>query len=150
MMCTLDRIEPPLRLAKPMTYMNRSGIAVAAMTEALAIPPEELLVVVDDIDLPVGRLRLRPSGGAGSHNGLRDIVAAIGTSFPRLRIGVRGEAPWDDLADYVLAPFTSDEEQQVVAVIERAAEAVLAAVNLGLAPAMNQFNRAAVDEDEPE
>lgn len=167
LICTLDRIEPrsqpellrggenastsiclpPLRLAKPQTYMNRSASAVVAVTEAFAIAPEEMLVVVDDIDLPLGRLRLRPSGGAGSHNGLRDIVEAVGTSFPRLRIGVRGEAPWDDLADYVLSPFTSDEQEQLNAVIERATEAVLATVRQGLAPAMNQFNRAAPEAD---
>jgi PTH1 family peptidyl-tRNA hydrolase len=124
-----------------MTYMNRSGAAVAALAERFELEPEAILVVVDDIDLPLGRLRIRRSGGPGSHNGLRDIVDCIGSDFPRLRVGVCGEEPWDDLAEYVLSPFTQDEVRQVEETVKRAADAVFAAIRLGIGQAMNQFNR---------
>jgi PTH1 family peptidyl-tRNA hydrolase len=121
--------------------MNRSGSVAVELLDELEIGPESALVVVDDVDLPLGSMRLRPSGGSGTHNGLRDLVANIGTGFPRLRIGVRGPGPISDLADYVLAPFTSEEKERAEDVFERAAEAVEAAVSLGIERAMNEFNR---------
>jgi len=132
----------PVVLAKPQTYMNRSGVAVLALATAIGVVPASILVVADDVDLPLGRLRLRRTGGPGTHNGLRDVVDAVGTGFPRLRVGVRGERPWDDLADYVLAPFETDEQSAVDAVVARAADAVEATLREGLGPAMNRFNRA--------
>jgi PTH1 family peptidyl-tRNA hydrolase len=146
--CTLRGFDRTVRMARPMTYMNRSGSAVAALAERYDLEPETILVVVDDIDLPLGRLRLRRSGGPGSHNGLRDIVDCIGTEFPRLRVGVCGEEPWDDLAEYVLSSFTEDETQLVEETVKRAADAVFATIRLGLGPAMNQYNRAAPSKDE--
>ncbi len=129
-------------LAKPRTYMNRSGSAVAELTAGLGVPPSAALIVVDDVDLPLGRIRIRPSGGPGTHNGLRDIVAAVGTGFPRLRAGVGREgAPSGDLADFVLAPFEDDEAQRAERLIERAADAVTISVFDGLERAMNRFNR---------
>lgn len=146
--CTLRGFDQAVRMARPMTYMNRSGAAVLALAGMYELEPESILVVVDDIDLPLGRLRLRRSGGPGSHNGLRDIVDCIGSDFPRLRVGVCGEEPWDDLAEYVLSPFTQEELRLVEETVKRAADAVFAAVRLGIGPAMNQYNRAAVSRDE--
>ncbi len=108
---------------------------------AVEIEYQEMLVIVDDIDLPLGRLRLRAGGGPGTHNGLRDIVAATGTDFPRLRVGVRGENIGENLADYVLSPFPQDEHDRVARVIERAADSVEMAIAEGVPAAMNVFNR---------
>ncbi len=105
------------------------------------IAPHEMLVIVDDIDLPLGRLRLRPRGGPGTHNGLRDIVANAGSDFPRLKVGVRGEDIDGDLAEYVLSPFPGDECDKVERVIERAADSVEMAIAEGVTAAMNVFNR---------
>ena len=105
------------------------------------IEPREMLVIVDDIDLPLGRLRMRANGGPGTLNGLRDIVAVTGTGFPRLRVGVRGENIGPDLAEYVLSPFPEDENTRVERVIERAADAVEMTIAEGVTAAMNVFNR---------
>ena len=137
----VQRDSGQLWLAKPRTYMNRSGSALAMLAAALAVEPCRMFVVVDDVDLDVGRLRVRRSGGPGTHNGLKDVVNALGTGFPRLRFGVRGTDPWDDLADYVLTPFADDEEAVVRDAVERAAAAVEMAVTEGIERAMNVFNR---------
>ncbi len=129
-------------LAKPRTYMNRSGSAIAELISGLGIRLGEALVVVDDVDLPLGRIRIRPSGGPGTHNGLRDIVAAVGTGFPRLRAGVGREGGTKtDLADFVLSPFEDDESMAAEALVKRAAEAVTVSVFEGLERAMNRFNQ---------
>jgi PTH1 family peptidyl-tRNA hydrolase len=128
-------------VAKPMTYMNLSGSALSWLLGRFSFEPEQVLVVVDDIDLPVGRLRLRRKGGPGTHNGLRDLCDVAGTGFPRLRVGVRGEAPWDDLAAYVTSAFPRDELDAVNAAVARAADAVEAVINDGIDMAMNEFNR---------
>ncbi len=130
-----------LWLAKPLTYMNRSGSAVIELMTDLELTAEQILVVVDDIDLPLGRLRLRASGGSGSHNGLRDIVDGIGTSFARLRVGVRGDEPWDDLAEYVLSEVSAEEKAVVELTVARAADAVQTVLSQGIKPAMDRFNR---------
>lgn len=130
----------PVLLALPQTFMNLSGEAVSAISRREDIDPAECLVVVDDVDLPLGELRLRQRGGPGSHNGLRSVVAAIGEGFPRLRLGIRGIEPWADLADYVLAPFEEDEREVVEAMVLRAVECVEQAIYAGLARAANRFN----------
>ncbi|MFN3413320.1 MAG: aminoacyl-tRNA hydrolase [Thermoanaerobaculum sp.] len=127
-------------LVKPTTYMNRSGQAVAALCNEEGLVPAQVLVVVDDVDLPLGQLRLRSRGGPGTHNGLRSVVDAVGESFPRLRVGVRGVQPWTDLAAYVLAPFTEEEEPAAEAMVQRAADCVEEALFSGLARAANRFN----------
>ncbi len=124
--------------AKPLTYMNRSGDAVRWLIERFGLEPERILVVVDDIDLPIGRLRLRKHGGPGTHNGLRDLCDVVGTGFPRLRVGVRGEEIWDDLAAYVTDPFDPRELKDVDRAIARAADAVEAVITDGLDAAMNR------------
>jgi PTH1 family peptidyl-tRNA hydrolase len=129
-------------LAKPVTFMNRSGRAGMDLLDRLVLEPEQMLVVCDDVDLDLGRLRLRRSGGPGTHNGLRDLVACVGRSFPRLRLGVGREDSSDDLADYVLSPFADSEQEQAREVITRAADAVEAVLKDGLDEAMGRFNRA--------
>ena len=128
-------------LARPLSFMNRSGGVATALLSEFEIDPDEMLVVVDDIDLPLGMLRFRKNGGPGTHNGLRDICDAVGTQFPRLRVGVRGDTIGGNLADYVTSPFESEELVRVDATILRAADAVDAAVRDGVEKAMNIFNR---------
>ena len=114
----------PLLLAKPLTYMNRSGDAVAALARYYDIAPADLLIVIDEAALPFGKLRARPRGSAGGHNGLKSIVERLGTQeFPRLRLGVgRGDGR-RDLADHVLATFEPEERTELESVIARAADA---------------------------
>ena len=130
----------PVLVAKPLTYMNRSGDAVAALARYYDVPLDDLLVVVDDIDLPFGRLRARPRGSAGTHNGLRSIVDRVGTEFPRLRLGVgRGDAR-RDLADHVLSKFERDEIAALDEFIARAADAAEMFAAAGIATVMNTYN----------
>jgi PTH1 family peptidyl-tRNA hydrolase len=136
--------------AKPTTYMNRSGSAVESLVNDLEIEHTQLLVVVDDIDLAIGRLRLRRSGGPGTHNGLRDIVAHIGSDFARLRVGVGASEPVDELADFVLSPFDDEELETVEETLKRAVEAALVCLAEGLKPAMDRFNRNSEPEGEQE
>ncbi len=131
----------PVLLAKPLTFMNRSGEAVAALAHYYDIVPADLLVVVDEIDLPFGRLRARGRGSAGTHNGLRSIVQQLGTTeFPRLRLGIgRGDAR-RDLADHVLSTFEADERPAVEEFIARAADAAEMFAMEGIARVMNVYN----------
>jgi PTH1 family peptidyl-tRNA hydrolase len=138
---TTARLGPRLVLAKPLSYMNRTGRAVDRLLDLLDIEPAQMLVVVDDIDLPLGTLRLRPSGGPGTHNGLRDVCDRVGGSFPRLRVGVRGDGPIGDLADYVLSPFTEAEQARLPELVALAADAVETSIVEGLDRAMGRFNR---------
>ncbi len=136
-----------LLVAKPQMFMNCSGAAVEALLDAEGLTIEEVLVVVDDLDLPLGRLRLRAAGGPGTHNGLRDICHRLGPSFARARMGVGGAEPVTDLAAFVLAPFAPTEEPLVADLVQRAADAIEVAVRDGVTVAMNRFNRAVVEKD---
>ena len=132
----------PFGLAKPLTYMNRSGTAVKNLIGHYGIELENVLVVVDDVNLPPGKLRLRSGGSAGGHNGVQDIIDRLGSdAFPRLRIGIGDDFSRGRQADYVLAPFSPDERPIMEEAIDRAAEAVVAFVCEGLMPAMNRYNR---------
>jgi peptidyl-tRNA hydrolase, PTH1 family len=133
--------DVPLLLAKPLTFMNRSGDAVAALSRYFDIAPGELLIVMDDVDLPFGRLRARQRGSAGTHNGLRSIVDRLGTTdFPRLRLGVgRGDAR-RDLADHVLSRFEPDETAALESFIARAADAAEMFAADGILKVMNAYN----------
>jgi peptidyl-tRNA hydrolase, PTH1 family len=131
-------------LAKPQTYMNLSGESVKGLATKYEVPPERLLVVVDDVALPVGRIRLRASGSAGGQKGLQNVVECFRTpAVPRLRIGIAGEhfAPGDDRADYVLARFSKTERAAIQAAVEDACDAVEVFVTDGLDAAMSRFNR---------
>ncbi len=129
-------------LSKPTTYMNRSGVSVAEAVRFYKLDPGcDLLVITDDVALRVGVIRLRPGGGAGGHNGLRDIESRLGTAdYPRLRIGVGAPHPGEDQASYVLGRFREDERDAVERAIDRAADAAEVFCREGLDAAMNRFN----------
>lgn len=131
----------PLIIAKPLTFMNSSGEAVAPIVHYYKVPLERLLVIHDDIDLPLGMLRIRPGGGSAGHNGMLSIFDKLGTNaIPRLRIGI-GRPPGNmDPAVYVLQDFQLQEEELRKMVIEQACEAVLTFVKDGLEKAMNEYN----------
>lgn len=127
-------------LVEPVTFMNLSGDAVSQVRSFYKLEPADVLVVVDEVQLPVGRVRVRRSGSAGGHNGLKSIIQHIGDGFPRLRIGVgRGDPKWD-LADHVLSRFARDERDLVADAVNRAADAVELFVEEGVELVMNRFN----------
>jgi PTH1 family peptidyl-tRNA hydrolase len=127
-------------LAKPMTFMNASGEAVGGLLRYFKIEPQDLLVVVDEIQLPLAKLRARPRGSAGGHNGLKSIIAHVGTEFGRLRIGVgRGDAR-RDLSDHVLAKFDKQEAAEVDRMTKTAADAAEMFITSGIAAVMNEYN----------
>jgi PTH1 family peptidyl-tRNA hydrolase len=129
-------------LIKPTTFMNLSGVAVRALADFYKVSHDRVLVVLDDAALPFGRLRIRPFGSAGSHNGLESILVHFATQeVPRLRIGIGAPPPPMALHDYVLAPFGPDEEGTLKAVLDRSAEAIRVILKNGLAAAMNGFNK---------
>jgi peptidyl-tRNA hydrolase, PTH1 family len=128
-------------LAIPETYMNVSGQAVRDLLRRRHRRATDLLVVHDDLDLPLGHLRLKPGNGAGGHNGIRSLIEVLGTGqFPRLRLGIGRPPAGVDPADFVLERFTSDERPAIDAAIDRAAEAALAVATDGLPAAMNRYN----------
>ena len=129
-------------LMKPVTYMNLSGEAVRQAADFYKVSPDHVLVVSDDVSLPVGRLRIRKSGSAGGHNGLKNIIQQLGTDqFPRLKVGV-GEKPHPDydLADWVLGKFVGEDKKTIDAAIKRAADAVECYIQDGPDKAMSRFN----------
>ena len=127
-------------LLKPQTYMNLSGESVAKLTRFFKIPSQRVLVVYDDLDLPLARLRLRPDGGAGGHKGIRSIIERLGTqAFPRLRVGI-GRPVHGDPVDFVLQDFTADEWTDVEAALDRAVEAIEHWLSHGIDETMNVFN----------
>jgi peptidyl-tRNA hydrolase, PTH1 family len=129
-------------LVKPMSFMNRSGYPLFAVAQFYKIQPQEILLVLDDFALPLGRLRIRPDGGTGGHNGLESIIVQFGTEkIPRLRIGIGG-APGEGAVDYVLGRFFDEEKPVVSTSVDRAVEAVKCAIDNGLVSAMNTFNKA--------
>ena len=131
-----------LILLKPQTFMNLSGLSVMDAARFYKLPPERIIVLFDDISLPVGRLRIRPDGSAGGHNGIKSIIGAINSqSFPRVKIGVGAKPHPDyDLADWVLSAFPPDEEKVLQPALKRAAEAALEIVKNGTYEAANRFN----------
>jgi peptidyl-tRNA hydrolase, PTH1 family len=131
-------------LAKPRTLMNRSGQAAAALCRKYGIEPADLVVVYDDADLAFGRVRVRPEGGTGGHNGVRSLVEVLGTgSFPRVKLGVLGEGRHSrDLADYVLDAFLPDERPVVLRMVELGADAAAAVIRDGIEAAQAAFNGA--------
>jgi PTH1 family peptidyl-tRNA hydrolase len=133
-------------LAKALTFMNLSGPAIAELARYYRVSLADLLVVSDDVNLPLGRLRFRPGGSEGGHNGLRSVAEALGTvDYPRLRIGVGRGDERRDLADHVLARFDEDEQPGIEGAIARAADAVEAWTQQGFEAVMNAYNRANED-----
>ena len=129
-------------LMKPQTFMNLSGEAVGQAARFYKIPPERVLVVSDEISLPLGKLRVRPKGSAGGHNGLKSIITSLGSdAFPRIRIGVGAPPHPDyDMADWVLSVFRNQDLEDMLAASDRAAEAVTTYISDGPERAMNRFN----------
>jgi len=135
-------------VAKPLTFMNNSGEAVAALARYYDVPIGDLLIVIDEVALPFGRLRARARGSAGGHNGLKSVIARLGTTeFARLRLGVgRGDAR-RDLADHVLSKFEADEQSALGEFIARAADAAEMFAAEGIEKVMNTYNPGATDPD---
>lgn len=130
-------------LMKPQTFMNLSGDAVAQAAKFYKIPPEHVIVVSDEISLPIGKLRIRTKGSAGGHNGLKDIIAKLGTdAFPRIRIGVGAPPHPDyDMADWVLGTFQNQDAEIMAEAAQRAAEACVCYITEGAQQAMNRYNQ---------
>ncbi len=128
-------------LAKPQTYMNLVGRSVGALTRYYRVPLSQLVIVCDDLDLPLGSLRLRPAGGTAGHKGMASILEHLGTpDFPRLRLGIGRPPGRMDPADFVLQDFSADEASAVEGMLDRAAECLAASVVGGIQQAMTRFN----------
>jgi PTH1 family peptidyl-tRNA hydrolase len=133
--------EASVLLVKPLAFMNASGVPVARLLAERAASPGDLVVVVDDVALELGTVRVRERGGHGGHNGLRSIVDVLGTEdFARVRVGVSRGEPGEDLAEYVLAPFPPEESLVVQEAVGLAADAVVCLVEEGAQAAMSRFN----------
>ena len=131
-----------LFLLKPQTFMNLSGRSVLQLSAYYSIPPQRIIVLFDDISLPVGRLRCRADGSAGGHNGIKSIISELGSQdFPRVKIGVGGKPHENaDLADWVLSGFTSSEEKALLDALTRAGEAALCVMSHGMTETANRYN----------
>jgi peptidyl-tRNA hydrolase, PTH1 family len=141
LVCKTSYMGERIILVKPQTYMNKSGNSVASLVRFYQVPLENLLVTYDDVDLPLGVIRIRPSGGSGGQNGMQSIIERLGTEeFPRLRIGTGRPPGRMDAADYVLQDFSSQETEELNDILDRGVNAVLAFISNGLDNAMNTFN----------
>jgi len=131
-----------LYLLKPQTFMNLSGRSVLQLSAYFSIPPQRIIVMFDDISLEPGRLRVRPNGSAGGHNGIKSIISELGSQdFPRVKIGVGAKAhPEQDLADWVLSSFSASEEKALVSALENAGNAALCIIDKSVAEAANRYN----------
>ena len=131
-----------LFLLKPQTYMNLSGRSVLQLSAFFHIPPQRIIVMFDDISLEPGRLRVRPDGSAGGHNGIKSIIQELGSSdFPRVKIGVGAKPHPDyDLADWVLSTFSAQEEKALAVALDNAAKAALTILDSGVSEAANRYN----------
>lgn len=130
-------------LVKPQTFMNLSGEAVGPIARYYKVLPQDVLVLHDELDFALGRVQIKPGGGHGGHNGLRNIILHIGPDFPRIRMGIgRSGSQKSSVVDYVLAPFDATSEQRVAQCVELTCEGVALFVDKGLQHAMNHINRA--------
>ena len=135
--------DEPVIVTKPLTFMNLSGQAVAALAGFYKIEPADVFIVTDDVALPLGKLRARREGGAGGHNGLKSIIQHLGTqAFPRMRVGVGRGSDGRDLSDHVLGRFEAAERDTVSAAVLRAADATEVFISEGIERVMNAFNAA--------
>lgn len=129
-------------LCQPLTYMNLSGECILSLADYYNIPDENIIVIYDDIDLPLGEVRVKAKGGPGTHNGMRSVVACLGTrDFPRIRVGIGPKSQQMDLIHFVLSRFTKEEQPVIDKAIERAGEAAIMIVTKGINYAMNEINR---------
>jgi peptidyl-tRNA hydrolase, PTH1 family len=134
------RLDGPVLLVKPLTFMNLSGQAIGELTRYFKIELGDLIVIVDEVHLPLGKLRARKRGSAGGHNGLKSVIAHVGDEFSRLRMGVGRGADQRNLADHVLARFEKDEAAEVERMTARAADAAEMFITSGIEAVMNAFN----------
>lgn len=137
----------PLLLAKPQTYMNKSGDAVGPLAAYYKIDPRDVLVIYDDLDLPLGTLRLREQGGAGGHNGMKSIIQHLGNGFPRLRLGIDRPPGRMPPAAYVLQDFSDEEWDVVDQMLDRAVDVVHAFLHDGVELAMSRFNGSVLEDE---
>ena len=140
--CQVNYQGSKLFLLKPLTYMNLSGRSVVQLSAYFNIPPQRIIVLFDDISLEPGRLRVRSDGSAGGHNGIKSIIAELGSQdFPRVKIGVGAKAHKEqDLADWVLSSFSANEEKDLSSALQRAADAALCIIDHGVPEAANRYN----------
>jgi len=128
-------------ILQPLTYVNLSGSCIRHFYKRLRLNLKDLLIICDDINLPIGKVKIRPSGSAGGHNGLASIINWLGTEeFPRLRIGIRTEEPIEDFSEYVLSEFSKDQDKIIEHVIDKAVLACESWIKNGIEVAMNKFN----------
>jgi len=128
-------------LAKPRTFMNLSGKSVKLLMQRFQVAPSDVLIIHDDLDLPLGKLRLYPGGGSGGHKGVESIINQVGSQdFPRVRVGIGRPQGYEDAADYVLSDFSPEERAVIEGTIVRVAEAVLCLLREGIVAAMNKYN----------
>ena len=129
-------------LGKPQTYMNLSGMSVARLLDKYGLPVEDLIVLVDEVNLPLGSVRVKPRGSAGGHNGLKSIIGALQSDeFVRVRLGAQPDRPLEDKVSYVTGRFRKADLETVVEMVDRAADAVRVILKEGVQKAMNRFNR---------
>jgi len=129
-------------LGKPQTFMNLSGMSVARLLAKYGLPVEDLIVLVDEVNIPLGSLRVRPRGSAGGHNGLKSIIGALGSDeFARVRMGAQPDRPMDGRVSYVLGRFRKADLETVADMLDRSSEAVRVILKEGVQKAMNRFNR---------
>ena len=140
--CQTKYADGKLYLLKPLTYMNLSGRSVLQLSAYFRVPPQRIIVLFDDISLEPGRLRIRNDGSAGGHNGIKSIIAELGSQdFPRVKIGVGAKAhPEQDLAEWVLSAFSASEEKALASALERAADAALCIIDKGVSETANRYN----------
>jgi len=142
--------DQPVLLVKPETFMNLSGISVRAAMDFYKVEPSNLIVILDDLALPTGQIRVRPQGSAGGHNGLADVILRAGTDrICRVRIGIGQPPPMLDAVEYVLSTFRSEEKPAMETAVGEAAEAVEAILGLGVAKTMDRYNRPKDSNPEP-
>lgn len=135
-------------LAKPQTYMNLSGQAVGSLVKFYKIPLDNLLIVYDDVDLPFGRIRIRPSGGSGGQKGMQSIINQLGTQeIPRMRVGIGRPPGSKNAASYVLKDFSGEDADFLPAILDRGVQAILTYISEDLISAMNRFNSNSDDDD---
>jgi PTH1 family peptidyl-tRNA hydrolase len=134
-------VRAEILLLKPLTFMNNSGAAVRHAVDYFRIELPRILIIFDEFQLPLGKLRLRPKGSDGGHNGMASVIQHLGTQeVPRLRIGIGGQFLKDDAVDYVLSPFSRTEQEKLSEIIDLAAEAAINFVDEGIQQTMNRFN----------
>lgn len=139
--CTSTVAREKVLLVKPQTFMNNSGEAVGPLMRYYKIDPADVYCIYDDMDLPVGKLRIRPNGSAGGHNGIKSLILHLGTEeFPRFRVGIGRPLPKWTVVDHVLSPFTEEQEQIITEGVTNMAKAVLGTIEVGIDKGMNLYN----------